>query len=142
MSRGGPYGGTAGHILCFACGLGRARAGGTNTTDLSSVSAVANQTYLVVGKVTLNSSPTTDQVQIQINPVSTTEPGTWDAEASSNLTVTDFDTLWFRDGNNQGVYDFDQIRLGTTYESVVVPEPATGLAALAGLLTLAGRRRR
>jgi hypothetical protein len=55
-----------------------------------------------------------------------------------------FNQLRMRGDNANGAWEFDEIRLGTTWESVtpVVPEPASGVLAVLGLAAMLGLRRR
>jgi MYXO-CTERM domain-containing protein len=52
-------------------------------------------------------------------------------------------SFWFRSDNNvPGDLLIDELRIGTSFASVTVPEPATALLALAGAATLGAYRRR
>ena len=132
----------------------RARLGSTNNQDSTGTSLVSSDlsghesggtTFLIVGKVeygVTGDSGTVDRLSVLLNPDSTDEPITWDAdvEVASRIDADSLTHLLFRQGDG-GVREFDFIRVGTTYDSVVIPEPASlALLGLGGLLMI-GRRR-
>ena len=125
-------------------GLETSGGGGLNAA--SGVAAVAGTSVLLVVRVDFNASadPAADETfRLYVNPLpGGTEPATADAALSFNLGNQN--GLAFNSGNGAAV-SFDEVRVGTTYASVVpssvVPEPA-GLAVAAGAGLLLARRRR
>ncbi len=124
------------------------------STDFNSASNVSsntsvfqNQTYLLVGRVAKEAglSPTAyDRLDLWVNPATLTEPA---YNARVNRSIHPGSTLsWFtvRTVNLNGTQDYrlDEIRIGTTWESVVaIPEPATLALLAAGAVVMLSRRR-
>jgi hypothetical protein len=122
-----------------------ARVGDVNGGDTTSstTAAVQGTTYLLVGKVSKTTGGNYNRVDLFINPATTTEPVTPDATDAADSTVSTLSVFGIRTFNTDvgDRYQFDEIKVGTTFADVV-PEPATaGLLTLAGA-TLLGRRRR
>jgi hypothetical protein len=120
-----------------------ARVGGTNGGDTtsSSISAVQGESYLLVGKLMKEASANYNRIHLFVNPVGATEPAVPDANDFASAGIGSVNRFNIRTFNldSGDVYQFDSIRIGTTF-SDVIPEPATvGLLALAIPLT---RRRR
>jgi len=86
-----------------------------------------------------------DHVNLYIDPTpGLTAPDVAAAISSDTTRSASFDRVRIQSGNGAPPVNFDEVRIGSSYGSVVaaVPEPATmGLAALAGV-TLSARRRR
>ena len=110
--------------------------------------ATSNQTFLIVTNV----RGTTDY-SIWVDPSGFDQllglpTGGTSASLSSNLNTFDFDRVRLGDDTTspaQGAAMFDEFRMGTTAIDVIptsVPEPATLLLALVGLMLLPRRRRR
>lgn len=86
-----------------------------------------------------------DHVNLYIDPT----PGLSAPDVTASLSAdttrsASFDRVRIQSGNGQAPVNFDELRIGTTFASVVpaVPEPATlGLLALAGLVVLPRGRR-
>jgi hypothetical protein len=120
--------------------------GGRWDTDTGS-SFPANTTFLVVGKIeTAANDSLGDTISASLfTDVSGGEPVEWDAVRSSVITSgTVVDQLQIYGSGNDGTvnYQFDELRMGSTFESVV-PEPATmSLLASFGLLLMLFQRRR
>jgi len=117
------------------------------------VSDVAlGETHLIVAKVEMNVFGTittgNDRVSVWIDPMSGSEAGA----GAPDYTFVDFalsapdhiTAMIFANGNLGNQVSYDENRFGTTWESVVVPEPATLLvwSLLAVLGIGAGWRRR
>jgi hypothetical protein len=107
----------------------------------------ANTTFLVVGKIeTVANDSLNDKISASFfTDVSGGEPVAWDAVRNSVITSgTVVDQLQIYGSGNDGTvnYQFDELRMGSTFESVV-PEPATmSLLASFGLLLMLFQRRR
>lgn len=119
--------------------------GTTNTTGSNSVYNL-NQTYLLVGKFSKSgvNASNYDTMDLFVNPTSLTEPVTPTSTTGSNSlisSVTHFGlrTLNITDGDS---FLFDEVRVGSSFASVVVPEPGSCVLLGLGTLSLLLRRRR
>lgn len=108
-----------------------------------------SETILYVGKLFKSTSGTAqnyDRFSFTMNPTSLSEPTTWDATGSFDTGLNSVDTLWFRGpAESNADWEVDMLRVGTTYDAVVVPEPgnfALISALLLGAMAVARRRRR
>lgn len=129
----------------------RVRAGaGDSGTDVGNTALVDGTTVLLVGHIstggTSGATGIYDLLQLWVNPTSTTL-GAPDASVDGSLdlaTTTGIDWFGIRTVNLDAGdnYIFDEFRVGTTLESVVVPEPGTIslTLALAGILAFKRRR--
>jgi hypothetical protein len=106
------------------------------------------QTYFIVGKYTINAGAANNQAQLWLDPTlfsaETDNTPLIDFTNSGAFNIADIDTIgafYFRHNNvAPDLVEFDEVRIGTDWESVM-PEPAsTGLAIACGGLLL-GRRR-
>ncbi len=128
----------------FGARIGMGNGGGT--TD-SGTNITPGTTYFLVGKISktgVGHATDYDQMDLFINPTTLTEPGTTDATKVADSGITTLSYFSMRansiDSSN-GVVQFDELRIGTTYADVI-PEPASGAVFLGGLAMLfAGRRR-
>jgi hypothetical protein len=118
-----------------------------NTTALttnSSISAVEDTTFLLVGKLSKVASSNYNLMDLFVNPSTLIEP-TPDATRSAAFGVgtVSFFTLRTVTLNTGDRYDFDALRIGTTYLDVVgempVPEPSTFSIAAVGLVLPLGQ---
>ena len=104
-----------------------------------------NTTYLMVGKLS-KADPTGnyDRFQLLANPDSLTEPATWGGTVDMDMTIDSIDRLYFFIGGSSNDFQMDDIRVGTSYDSVVIPEPGTLvlLGVALGAALLAHRRRK
>lgn len=124
-----------------------ARIGGSNggNTTSSSTNFVANTTYFLVGKIwKSNVGGNYDTIDLFINPSSTIEPVTPSASDTASMsggTVSYFTVRGFGIDSNDR-FLFDELRIGDTFASVVVPEPSAAILGLGGATLLMVRRRR
>lgn len=106
-------------------------------------------TLLVVGKIAMavdDGTDPRDYIRIWVNPSLDSEPLDGDATSSYGVKLSDGgfafpgEAVNLRSGGSfEGAVD--EIRIGTTFNDVVVPEPATlGLLGLGGLAVLRRRR--
>ena len=98
--------------------------------------------YLAVGKFS-KSDPggNYDTLQMVLNPASLTEPAIWDQSISANSGIDAVNTLLFRAGSaGADQFNVDMIRIGTSYDSVVIPEPGTLMLMGLGVVLLIYRR--
>lgn len=115
-----------------------------SVTALTGIPITFGETQLLLGKIVWNTD-TNVTVSLWSNPVPTgveLDLGTPHVQATGNTTVGS--RLWIR-GNSASDGIFDEVRLGTTLEAVMVPEPGIyawwlGLGVLA-VAFLARRRR-
>jgi hypothetical protein len=123
--------------------------------SVSDVSATANisgvfpSQFLVV-KYTIGTSSNDGSIHLFINPLLGSEPSVVDADASItglNSANMSFNNIQLSPlgsetptGRSQGY--FDEIRIGTTFQAVAIPEPAAvGLLGLSGMLLMRRARR-
>ena len=124
------------------------RIGGSNggTSVSSNVPIAQATTYLLVGKVSKVSSSNYNHIDLFINPSTTTETGALASQTvSASISSVSYFTVRVSNIESTDQYQFDELRIGTTWADVVpVPEPSAW-PALAGALGLAAailRRRR
>lgn len=117
---------------------------GGDTTN-SSTTFLAGTTYFLVGSVSKVSGSTDyNRVQLYINPSSNIEPGTASAtdNAAGGFSTISYFTLRTLTLDSDDDYQFDELRIGTTFASVVpIPEPSTWVIFTAGASLLFGWRR-
>lgn len=108
-----------------------------------------NQTYLVVGKITIDTAGTSVNALSLYNAaagIPGTEPVTFASSIPSVWTgnaETLRPTFAGRAFGNSAPYSVDEIRIGTTFADVVpVPEPTAGVFALLGTVGMILHRRR
>ncbi|MCC5840849.1 MAG: hypothetical protein JJT96_12050 [Opitutales bacterium] len=118
--------------------LGRMRDGSNQTNSGSAGGWAHGDTYLVVGKLEKSDAAGNyDSLSVLLNPTSLDEPASWDATVTRNIGIAEVSTLLFRVGNNNDFrFNVDMLRVGESFDAVVIPEPRT-YAAIAGLLAIA-----
>ncbi|MEX2607661.1 MAG: PEP-CTERM sorting domain-containing protein [Kiritimatiellia bacterium] len=137
-------GGGIGDVQTGAAEFG-ARVGKTGPDASTGDTYATGTTYFLVGKLSSQGGTAYDQLEMWINPSSSTE-GAADLSVSSNTGETDMVNWGMRsvNVNNSGDKVFDEFRVGTTYNAVTIPEPGT-FALMAGalvVLALTEHRRR
>jgi hypothetical protein len=117
------------------------------TTQESTSSASSSETYLLVAKIVADGSSTSagsDQLFLKIFSPDDTIPSSdagidWTLEGAPDVNSTAMlNSILIQAGAN-APWTIDELRLGTTWASVAVPEPAAG--ALIGFAALVLRRR-
>ncbi|MEM1060555.1 MAG: PEP-CTERM sorting domain-containing protein [Verrucomicrobiota bacterium] len=126
--------------------------GATNDTDLSTTTPVAAETYFLVGRFSRDGTSGDpldfDLMQLWINPTTTDFSllGTADSQVDfSSLIDGDISFFGARTVNilaGTEEYNIDELRIGTSYLGVLIPEPTSGALFLGAAALLAFRRRR
>lgn len=104
-----------------------------------------NSTVFIVGSYTFNAGAGNDVSNLWINPdastfkAGTAPTSTLTASGGTDLSIINQFLLRGAAGSPAGV--FDELRIGSSWASVAVPEPATALLGAFGLLGLLRRRR-
>lgn len=111
----------------------------------SAVNANSTDTFLLVGKLS-HSGGNYNRMDLFVNPSSLTEPGTPTITATANTGINSVSMFNVRNVNldSGDLYRFDELKIGTTFASVVtpIPEPSGVLLALSGVAGLVYWRRR
>ena len=122
-------------------------ASSTYITNVSTVTAVTNQTVFAVMKLRYSSAANDDSVDLWVNPSDLSS----EAGSTNFVTISGFDFLHNSAKNislasftGTGSASWDEMRVGTTWADVTpVPEPSTyALLGLSGLALAAYRLRR
>ena len=98
--------------------------------DFAPATRVNNATRLFVAKITFKSGAT-DDIKVWLDPNSALSEAAQTGASITQLNWNDlsFNRIAFRSGssNNDGSVDFDEVRMGTTWDSVLpqTPNPAT-----------------
>lgn len=116
------YGNSAGFDFGYTGGYINAEvAGSSNTRVPTGVTASDDTTFFIVARVSKNNDKYS-QSDVIVNPTTLTEPTTgWTTAIDTGTTLSTINrinsrTLWM---DNDDEYYMDEIRVGTTYESVV-----------------------
>jgi hypothetical protein len=130
--------GTLNSLFCGKPGVGAVNpnlydieTGGGITRAPTTVAAVSGQTVLMV--VRADFTAVNDTFTLYINPLSTTEPAT----PSAVLGGFSVGTVTGLQVSGPGAFNFDELRVGTTFASVV-PEPSSIAMLVIGMLGLLG----
>jgi hypothetical protein len=121
-----------------------ARVGSSNggTTVSSSTTIVLGTTYQLVGKISKTSGGNYNRIDLFINPTDTTEPALASVTQTGDSGVSGLQYFGVRsfqvDPGDR--YQFDNVRIATTFAEAVVPEPAA--LALIGVVGFGLLRRR
>ena len=108
---------------------------GGNDADIAPAVRVNNATRLFVAKITFNSSAL-DNIQVWLDPNSSLTEAAQTGASVIKTAWNDFSftRIAYRSGssNNDGSVDFDEVRMGTTWASVLpqTPNPATAGVAI------------
>jgi hypothetical protein len=124
-----------------------ARLNSNSTQNFGSSPTVANNTtYFVVARMSKDGTGYYNMMDMMINPTSLTEPGSWDITNVQNTDtgLNELTSLGFRlVGLSTGdQYFIDEIRVGSSYDAVVIPEPSTFLLMGVALTAVVFFRRR
>ncbi|WP_193211214.1 PEP-CTERM sorting domain-containing protein [Luteolibacter marinus] len=127
----------------FQIGLANRSSGSTVSYD--STEFALNTTIFLVGSYTFNSGTGDDVSQLWINPSNsffgdeTAPSATLTASGGNDLAgITQF---LLRGASGSPAGNLDELRVGTSWAAVTVPEPATALLGAFGLIALIRRRR-
>jgi len=127
-----------------------AATGGSGTFQTTNLGLTAGTTYFVVGKITTAAGAGNDFMSAKVyasgDTVSATEE--FDITSAGAVVTGTLTGIQFYQGdsaNNDGDPTiYDEFRLGTTWESVAIPEPSSfvlvGLSMVAGYLSIRRRR--
>lgn len=112
-----------------------------NGTQAITSTGVNASTVMLVTKFDFN----TGMEYIFVNPSTASEPSNAQAGASiamtSSFKASGFNQLVLAQGSNTASFNFDELRVGTTFADVV-PEPSTGVLLVSAATALLGFRRR
>lgn len=114
----------------------------------TSALTLGNDMHLIIGKLDFEVSSSMDRITLWVNPMDITGGEgslTPYLTVDSNLTTTGLDSIRLFAGQTSGGFNavtgnFDEIRVGSSFASVI-PEPSTALLGGLGLLALLRRRR-
>ncbi len=111
--------------------------GGTSQQSGGGAGLIQGQTRLVVAEIFFGGDTANSTMTMYLDPTSVVqgENTAIHTDAGRNIGVTELNTLWMRKGASAGEANIDQIRIGESWDAVVIPEPST-YAALIGLLAL------
>lgn len=127
--------------------FGRIRDGSaeTNAEATPNVLSVVGRTDVLIAKFSKVASANYNRLDLFVNPTSSIE-GAPVATVSrdSGMGLADVFSLRLAFLDTGDAYQFDELRIGTTFADVIttIPEPATMSLGVMGLLALAARRRK
>lgn len=115
---------------------------GTSTVG-SGVSADTGVTHLFVMKAEKTGAGNYNRISLFVDPSSLTEPGSASAVVNADTGRANFGLLTARSAFHAtgDSFQLDNLRIGESWEDVVVPEPGTAGLALLGSTLLLRRRR-
>lgn len=131
------------NVLGAAVSTGGAITMSVGTNAVTSANIIGNgSAYLWVFKVVANASGV-DTAYVQVYnegvTVPSAEPAAW--LLTNNVALSSIGSVLYLGGGSNRTIQYDEIRIGTTWDSVVIPEPATiGLLGLALPVLLCLRR--
>ncbi|WP_269523000.1 hypothetical protein [Coraliomargarita parva] len=108
-----------------------------NATTNSLTSSTTGETFLVVAKFSKDGSTEYNRTDLYLNPTSSSEPLTADASATADITgLSEISLFSVRNYNPESgdTIWIDELRIGTTFASVV-PEPSS-FALIAGFMSM------
>lgn len=136
-------GGNIGIVGTSTGGSPNVTLGGSGNVSQGSNIVGNGSAYLWVIKVSAKASAA-DQIFVKVYneavTVDTTEPVTWNVSSNGELNNSTISQIGFAQGSG-ATLQIDEVRIGETWEDVVVPEPASVLLVITGLGLLATRRR-
>lgn len=120
----------------------RIRTSSADTNAKSNVQAVLGNTYLLVGKFFKSAGGSYDKMSVWVDPQTLAEPAASATVMSSSGSATvSYLTMRTSDMEVGDQFQFDELRIGTTWADVV-PEPATLTLLALGAVVAALRGRR
>lgn len=112
---------------------------GGAVTDSTTTVIASDTTYLMVAQILWGAGTGgTDSVSLFINPALGSTPVA--ADANLDIDMSNIDKVRIA-GSGAVDYTFDELRIGTTFASVTVPEPSAVFLGGLGMLVLLRRRR-
>lgn len=136
-------GGNVGIVGTSTGGSPNVTLGGSGNVSQGSNIVGNGSAYLWVIKVSAKAAAA-DQIFVKVyneaQAVDTTEPVTWNVTSNSELNNSTIAQIGFAQGSG-ATLQIDEVRIGETWEDVVVPEPASVFLMITGLGLLAARGR-
>lgn len=89
------------------------------------MAATANTTYHLVAKIEVNANSSEEAVTVWVNPTDSSSSAAANLTSYSMQNETSISVMSISAQQFRGGVSFDEMRLGTTWSDVAVPEPAT-----------------